>query len=105
MYQISDAYRTKMLDEVQTHHLVGTVNGVAFTNADVIGVSYSNQCSDKNVLIGSAAIGTLKLTFLKPLLSRGNYYNKQIIISDGTKLTNTNLYEDIPWAVHLASPM
>lgn len=100
MYQISDAYRTKMLDEVQTHHLVGTVNGVAFTNADVIGVSYSNQCSDKNVLIGSAAIGTLKLTFLKPLLSRGNYYNKQIIISDGTKLTNTNLYEDIPMGVY-----
>ena len=100
MYQHSAAYETKMLDEVQTHRLVGTVNGVAFTQADVIGVSYSNQCSDKNVLIGSAAIGTLKLTFLKPLLTRGNYYNKQIIISDGTKLTNTNLYEDIPMGVY-----
>ena len=100
MYQHSAAYETKMLDEVQTHRLVGTVNGVAFTQADVIGVSYSNQCSDKNVLIGSAAIGTLKLTFLKPLLARGNYYNKQIIISDGTKLTNTNLYEDIPMGVY-----
>lgn len=100
MYQHSAAYETKMLDEVQTHRLVGTVNGVAFTQADVIGVSYSNQCSDKNVLIGSAAIGTLKLTFLKPLLTRGNYYGKQIIISDGTKLTNTNLYEDIPMGVY-----
>lgn len=86
MYNVSNDYINKMLDEVQTHHLHGTIDGVSFTENDVIGVSYSNQCADKNVVVGSAAIGTFKITFLKDILNRGEYYDKQIIVYDSLVL-------------------
>lgn len=83
MYSISEAYRTKMFDNVQTHSLRGTINqSFVFTDDDVIGVSYTNQCSDKKVALGSVNIGVLKLTFLKDILNRGDYYNKKIVLSD-----------------------
>ena len=100
MYQISDEYRAKMFDEVQTHRLVGTIDGISFTENDVIGVSYSNQCSEKKVNVGSVFVGVLKLTFLKSFLSRGDYYQKKIIISDGLLLgydeNEQPIWEDIP---------
>lgn len=96
MYNISNAYRAKMLDKVQTHKLSGSVSGTfAFTDEDVIGVSYANQCADKNVTVGSVNIGTLKLTFLRDILNRrGDYYGKTITISDGLLLSDH--YEYVP---------
>ena len=101
MYQISDEYRAKMLDQVQTHRLKGTLNGnISFTDSDVIGVSYKNQCSDKKVNVGSVYVGVLKLTFLQDFLNRGSYDKKTITISDGMYLgTDENdqpVWEDIP---------
>ena len=98
MYDISNTYRTKMLDEVQTHRLVGTVAGTSFTQDDVIGVSYTNTCSNKTVVVGSASIGTFKCTFLRNFLNRGDYYGKVITISDGTKIGDQS-YEDVPIGV------
>ena len=95
MYTITEAYRAKMLDQVQTHRLVGTIDGISFTDADVIGVSYTNRCSDKNVSLGSVNIGVLKLTFLTDILDRGDYPGKVITISDGL-LVGEDTYEDIP---------
>lgn len=99
MYNISNEYQAKMFDQVQTHRLLGTIDDVSFTGNDVIGVSYTNQCADKNVVIGSAAIGTLKLTFLRDVLNRGDYYNKQIQIWDGLLLgedeNHNPIYEDV----------
>lgn len=100
MYSISDEYRAKMFDQVQTHKLSGTINGIAFSGDDVIGVSYSNRCSDKKVAIGSVNIGVLKLTFLRDLLNRGNYYNKVITLVDslltGYDLNDDPIFEDVP---------
>ena len=100
MYQVSDDYKTKMLDQVQTHRLTGTINGISFTGDDVIGVSYKNQCSDKKVNIGSVYIGVLKLTFLRDFLNRGSYDKKVITISDGMYLgldeNDDPVWEDIP---------
>lgn len=97
MYSISEAYRTKMFDDVQTHSLRGTINqNFIFTDDDVIGVSYTNQCSDKKVALGSVNIGVLKLTFLKDILNRGDYYNKKIVISDRL-LTGYDENEDPVW--------
>ena len=97
MYSISEAYRIKMFDDVQTHKLTGTINQIFdFTDADVIGVSYTNQCSDKKVALGSVNIGVLKLTFLKDILNRGDYYNKEIVISDSL-LTGYDENEDPVW--------
>ena len=86
MYSVSESYRAKMLDQVQTHRLTGTIDGVSFSEADVIGVSYQNQCTQKNVLIGSVNIGTLKLTFLRDILNRGEYFGKAITLSDSLYL-------------------
>ena len=101
MYPISEAYQTKMLDKVQTHRLTGTLDDtITFDDSDVIGVSYRNQCSDKNVLLGSVNIGTLKLTFLKDLLDRGDYYGKKITISDGLLLQKDPIvWTDVPVGV------
>ena len=100
MYSISDEYRAKMFDQVQTHKLSGTIGGIAFSGDDVIGVSYSNRCSDKKVAIGSVNIGVLKLTFLRDILNRGNYYNKEITLVDslltGYDLNDDPIFEDVP---------
>lgn len=101
MYSISEAYRTKMFDNVQTHKLTGTIHqDYAFSDADVIGVSYTNQCSDKKVALGSVNIGVLKLTFLKDILNRGDYYDKKIVISDklltGYDQDDEPIWESVP---------
>ena len=82
MYTVSQDYISKMFDQVQTHHLSGLVGSAAFTEADVIGVSYTNKCSDKKVSLGSVNIGVLKLTFLSDILNRGDYFGKEISLSD-----------------------
>ena len=101
MYQVSDAYKLKMMDQVQTHRLKGTLDTtINFTDSDVIGVSYSNQCSNKSINIGSVFVGTLKLTFLHDYLERGNYYGKVITLSDGLLLgyddEDNPIWEDVP---------
>lgn len=100
MYEVSQAYITKMFDQVQTHRLRGTINDIPFTEADVKDVSYSDQCSDKNVLIGSVNIGKLKLTFTRALMSRGAFVNKKLTIYDGLLLgldeNNHEVWEDVP---------
>lgn len=92
MKTISQEYYEKMFDQVQTHSLRGTLdNDISFTDRDVVGVSWTGQCSDKNVKIGSVYIGTLKLTFLKDFLNRGEYQNKKITIEDGLWLDDENI--------------
>ena len=92
MKNISQEYYEKMFDQVQTHSLRGTLdNDISFTDRDVVGVSWTGQCSDKNVKIGSVYISTLKLTFLKDFLNRGEYQDKKITIEDGLHLGENNI--------------
>lgn len=92
MKNVSQEYIEKMFDQVQTHSLRGTLdNDISFTDRDVVGVSWTGQCSDKNVKIGSVYISTLKLTFLKDFLNRGEYQDKKITIEDGLHLGEENI--------------
>lgn len=100
MYSVSEEYLTKMLDQIQTHKLSGTVDGVSFDERDVIGVSVSNRCAEKKVSLGSVNIGTLKLTFLTDILNRGEYYGKTITLSDSLLLgldeNEEEIWETVP---------
>lgn len=100
MYSVSEAYITKMLDEIQTHKLTGTIDGIAFSDSDVIGVNYSNRCADKKVQLGSVYIGVLKLTFLNDILNRGEYRGKKITLSDslivGHDENEDPIWESVP---------
>ena len=100
MYQISEAYRAKMLDQIQTHRLTGVLDDtITFTGDDVVGVSSNFQASDKKVNIGGVYTSSLKLTFLKDFLDRGSYFRKKITISDGLIVGHENdepVWEDIP---------
>lgn len=103
MYNVSDAYKAKMLDQIQTHRLVGFLDDTySFTETDVIGVSYKNQCSQKKVALGSVNIGVLKLTLLVDFLNRGDYYGKKIVLYDGLKIeeeSGEDVFEDVPVGV------
>ena len=100
MYSVSEEYLTKMLDQIQTHKLSGTIDGVSFDESNVIGVSINNRCAEKKVNLGSVNIGTLKLTFLTDILNRGEYYGKTIILSDSLYLgldeNEEEIWETVP---------
>ena len=100
MYSVSEEYLTKMLDQIQTHKLSGTIDGVSFDESNVIGVSINNRCAEKKVNLGSVNIGTLKLTFLTDILNRGEYYGKTIILSDSLYLgldeNEEEVWETVP---------
>ena len=103
MYAVSEEYQSKMLDQIQTHKLIGTCDGVSFDESNVIGVSITNRCADKKVNLGSVNIGTLKLTFLTDILDRGEYYGKTIILSDSLYLgldeNDEEIWETVPVGV------
>lgn len=102
MYTVSQDYIDKMFDQVQTHHLSGTIGSTAFTEADVIGVSYTNKCSDKKVALGSVNIGVLKLTFLTDILNRGEYFGKTISLSDVLVIDpDNNVTETVPIGIFI----
>lgn len=100
MYSVSEEYFAKMFDQIQTHKLSGTVDGVSFDESDVIGVSYANRCAEKKVALGSVNIGTLKLTLLNDILNRGEYFGKTITLSDSLYLgldeNDQEVWETVP---------
>ena len=68
MYNVSADYITKMFDQVQTHKLTGTIDtSISFTGEDVIGVNYTNKCTDKKVSIGVEKSDHVTIGLAKPL--------------------------------------
>ena len=93
MQNFSESYRDIMFDEVQEHHLRGTIDGISFDEDDVEAKStvWNGVCSNQNVLIGSAAITSLKITFSTVLLPRFAWEGKTLIIEDGTVLPDNTI--------------
>lgn len=93
MQNFSESYRDIMFDEAQTHHLRGTIDGISFDEDDVESKStvWNGVCSNQNVLIGSAAITSLKITFSTVLLPRYAWEGKTLIIEDGTVLPDSSI--------------
>lgn len=100
MYNVSESYLSKMFDQIQTHKLIGYIDDVSFDDGDVIGISYTNRCAEKKVALGSVNIGTLKLTFLRDVLNRGEYFGKTIALFDSLYLgldeNEEPIWESVP---------
>ena len=106
MYAVSQAYREAMKKPVQRHSIKGTVNGVPFTEENILAGSFSitSQCSDaSNVQIGQVYTSELKITLVKGLtLSRYTLMNSEIIPHFGLRLSSGR-YEYIPLGVFTVS--
>ena len=106
MYAVSQAYREAMKKPVQRHSIKGTVNGVPFTEENILAGSFSitSQCSDaSNVQIGQVYTSELKITLVKGLtLSRYTLMNSEIIPHFGLRLSSGR-YEYIPLGIFTVS--
>ena len=106
MYSVSQRFIEAMKKPVQRHRIKGTVNGVAFTEENILSGSFSitGQCSDtSNVQIGQVYTSELKITLLKGLsISRYTLKDSEIIPYFGLRL-DTGVYEYIPLGVFTIS--
>lgn len=104
MYSVSDAYKTKLHSSVHTTTLSGTIGSTSFTDADVLDLTITNQCSDTNeVSLGSVYTGELKMTlrFNFPI-SRTSWKNSTVTLSEGLKI-NSSITELVPLGVFIIS--
>ena len=106
MYPVSHRFAEAMKRPVQRHRIKGMVNGIAFTERNILSGSFTitGQCSDtSNVQIGQVYTNELKITLLKDLnLSRYTIKDSEIIPYFGLRLDNGN-YEYIPLGIFTIS--
>ena len=101
MYPVSEEYRKAMKSAVQRYKLMGTVDGVPFTECNILAGSFSitNQCSDNNSLeIGQVYVGELNATFLDMPIAKYGWADKQIEVSFGQMLED-GTYEYVPLGI------
>ncbi len=100
MYNPGTAVLNAINDFKLQARITGTVNGVAFTDANIVGGSFSinNQCSsDTELLIGQVYVGELNITLTGLSLERYSLYGKQIIPTYSLYAGDT--WHDIPLGV------
>lgn len=100
MYNPGTAVLNAINDFKLQARITGTVNGVAFTDANIVGGSFSinNQCSsDTELLIGQVYVGELNITLTGLSLERYSLYGKQIIPT--YSLYVGDAWHDIPLGV------
>ena len=104
MYSVSDAYKTKLHSSVHTTTLSGTIGSTSFTDADVLDLTITNQCSDTNeVSLGSVYTGELKMTLRYNFpISRTSWKNSTVTLSEGLKI-NSSITELVPLGVFIIS--
>lgn len=99
MYNASEAFFTALHQKARFEKLRGTVGSVAFTDANVISMTYSNRCSDtSDVTLGSCYIGQLEVTFVNVNVLRGDWRDKVITLEWGLVLEDESV-EYIPIGV------
>lgn len=110
MYQVSNDYLTAIHKAVQSGYISGTVGGVTFDASDVLlgSASISNQCANPtDVKLGTAAVGTLKITFCNKILVHRGTWSKKVIRVYWNQLidetTEPKTYETIPCGVFTIS--
>ena len=106
MYSVSSAYMAALRKPVHRYKLRGTIQGVAFTEADVLqsSLSVTNKCSkDGEVEIGGIYAAEMHITFVNDLgISRYSWVGSRVTIEEGLNV-GAGAYEYIPIGVYYVS--
>lgn len=111
MYQVSQEYLDKLFSlGKKTRRIRGSINGVTFTENDVLAesLSYSKQMTSSDVTLGGVYVSQLNITFLHSFarrVERGSWKNREIDIRIGLLIdvdeeTEEETWEDIPIGVY-----
>ena len=99
MITVSEAFITAMKKAHRVEHVKGFVGSVSFNDDNIVGLNYSNQCSDnKDVKFGSARIGQLKVQFTGMNIPRYTWRGKKITLEYGLTLADDSV-EYVPVGV------
>lgn len=101
MYSVSNKYRQDMKEPVARFALSGTIGTESFTEADIVGGSFSitNQCVDNDeILLGAAYIGELQATFQNININRYEWVGK-VITPIHTRIFPDGTSESVPLGV------
>lgn len=94
MRSVSAAFKLKIKDPQRVEHVRGYVGTLPFTDANVLHMSYQNQCSDnKDVTFGSARIGQLTATLRGLNIARYSWSGKVIDLEYGLELDDEGTTE------------
>ena len=92
MYNVSNDYLTALATRARFEHARGTIGTAAFTDANIIGMSYNNRCTDtSDINFGSAYIGQLEATFINVNITRGDWRGLVITLEAGLTLADDTI--------------
>lgn len=101
MYNVSDDYKAKILEPIQSRRIDGAVAGYLYTEKDILKGSfrYSNKCvGGSSIHLGGVYVGELNVTLLKSItnkVGRGEWIGQTINAMVGLLLDNGN-WEGVP---------
>lgn len=94
MKSVSAEFKAKIKDPQRVEHVRGYVGTLPFTDANILHMSYQNQCSDnKDVTFGSARIGQLTATLRGLNIARYSWSGKVIDLEYGLELDDEGTTE------------
>lgn len=94
MKSVSAEFKLKIKDPQRVEHVRGYVGTLPFTDANILHMSYQNQCSDnKDVTFGSARIGQLTATLRGLNIARYSWSGKVIDLEYGLELDDEGTTE------------
>lgn len=93
--QVSDAYKATMKKNSRQEFVRGQVGNFNFDATNLLGLSYSNRCSDEGDLtLGSVYIGQLDAEFINTGIPRGQWNEKAISLQYGLATLSSEVVLD-----------
>ena len=103
MYNVSQAYKTAMQAQVTTTRLTFTVNGVSYTEENILRGSFhiSNQCTDtSDITLGAVYTGQLSATLRGIEIQRNNWAGS-VIAPTFQLFVGNNTWESVPLGIYV----
>ena len=108
MYNVSNDYKTAMLEPIQKYKLNMTIGETEITDADIVAGTFQikNQCSDADIVqIGSVYTAELKFTIAAGVIERNTWEGLAItaeelmLISEDPEADPVETFEPVPLGV------